>query len=345
MLREREDREGYLAAGRHLGIKQGRGEARRQHQKAVDQLRRQNTDLMGLVKTMQGAGETLEARVQAGGKQLSARDRAIRQLQVGQGQQGMALQDASARLRAGGRQLSQRDARIRGLQREGTAAKQRIGALMQEGRALEASSKKKIRGLQEGMGREGLARQQAQTRVGQLLQEGRSLESTSKRQIRELQEGMGREGLAKQQAQGEVRRLQGELRQAQQTGSADRVRLERELAAAQASLAEARRRPATKAAGAPIITVSAPGGGGASSSSSGGAASGGGGQQAAARAPDLSKVVEAVKKVAEAAQAAKKAPAAKGSAKGITQARRRYTDKRKTTLAALRALKSKRIRE
>ena len=87
------------------------------------------------------------------------------------------------------------------------------------------------------------------------------------------------------------------------------------------------------------------GGGGASSSSSGGAASGGGGQQAAARAPDLSKVVEAVKKVAEAAQAAKKAPATKGSTKGITQARRRYTDKRKITLAALRSLKSKRIRE
>ena len=37
--------------------------------------------------------------------------------------------------------------------------------------------------------------------------------------------------------------------------------------------------------------------------------------------------------------------AGKGSTKGITQARRAYTDKRKVKLAELRALKSKRIRE
>ena len=139
-------------------------------------------------------------------------------------------------------------------------------------------------------------------------------------------------------------RLQGEVRQAKSDGSADRQRLERELAAAKASLAESRRAPkAAPAAGAPIITVSAPGGGGASSSSSGGAAAGSG---PAAAAPDLGKVVEAVKKIAESAQAAKKKePAGKAGSRGITQARRRYTDKRKTTLAALRSLKSKRIRQ
>ena len=331
VLREREDREGYKAAGMHLGIKYGRNEARRQHRRTVDQMRRENTDLMGLVKTMQGAGETLEARVRRGAQQIGARDQSIRALQAGQGRQGMLLQTAAARLQAGGRQLSARDAEIR--------------RLNLEGKRLEGEAKTRVRGLQEGMGREGLARQRAQERVGQLLQEGRSLESTSRQQISALQQGMGREGLARQRAEGEVSRLQSELLQAKQSGSADKQRLERDLAAAKASLAESRRRPAAKAAGAPIITVSAPGGGGASSSSSGGAASGGGGQQAAARAPDLSKVVEAVKKVAEAAQAAKKAPATKGSTKGITQARRRYTDKRKITLAALRSLKSKRIRE
>ena len=116
-------------------------------------------------------------------------------------------------------------------------------------------------------------------------------------------------------------------------------------------LAEARRpkpapvapaAPAAAPAAGPIITVSAPGGGGASSSSAGGAAAGSG---PAAAAPDLSKVVEAVQKIAEAAVAAKKTPAKGTAGKGVTQARRRYTDKRKTTLAALRALKSKRIRE
>ena len=47
----------------------------------------------------------------------------------------------------------------------------------------------------------------------------------------------------------------------------------------------------------------------------------------------------AAQKAAEAAKAKKR------KASGITKAKKRYTDKRKTTLAALRALKSKRIRE
>ena len=58
--------------------------------------------------------------------------------------------------------------------------------------------------------------------------------------------------------------------------------------------------------------------------------------------------MEAVKKIAEGSKE-KQAAAAKGgsgsSTKGITQARRAYTDKRKIKMAELRALKSKRIRE
>ena len=53
-------------------------------------------------------------------------------------------------------------------------------------------------------------------------------------------------------------------------------------------------------------------------------------------------MVEAVKALAE---AAKKGKGSKGAGKGISQARRTYTDRRKTKIAELRALKSKRIRE
>jgi hypothetical protein len=55
----------------------------------------------------------------------------------------------------------------------------------------------------------------------------------------------------------------------------------------------------------------------------------------------MSKVVEAVKALAESVKGKGKG----GSTKGITQARRQYTDSRKVKIAELRALKSKRIRE
>ena len=45
------------------------------------------------------------------------------------------------------------------------------------------------------------------------------------------------------------------------------------------------------------------------------------------------------------AESVSKKKGASGATKGITQARRSYTDKRKTKIAELRALKSKRIRE
>ena len=60
--------------------------------------------------------------------------------------------------------------------------------------------------------------------------------------------------------------------------------------------------------------------------------------------PDLKALVEAVSKAAKGSKAAgKKKPSE--SSRGITQARRTYTDKRKAKIAELRALKSKRIRE
>jgi len=105
--------------------------------------------------------------------------------------------------------------------------------------------------------------------------------------------------------------------------------------------------PAPRAA-APIVVQGGSGGGGASSSAGGSSASSGGsGSGAAGRAPDLRPVLEAVKKIAESVQDKKGAAKAGGggSTKGITQARRAYTDKRKMKMAELRALKSKRIRE
>ena len=89
------------------------------------------------------------------------------------------------------------------------------------------------------------------------------------------------------------------------------------------------------------------GGGGASSSAGGSSASGGGSGAAPARAPDLSGIVQAVKKIAEDAKGGgdSKGESSSKSTKGISQARRTYTDKRKVKLGELRALKSKRIRE
>jgi hypothetical protein len=104
--------------------------------------------------------------------------------------------------------------------------------------------------------------------------------------------------------------------------------------------------PAPRAA-APIVVQGGSGGGGASSSAGGSSASSGGsGSGAAGRAPDLRPILEAVKKIAESVQGKKGAAKAGGTGtKGITQARRAYTDKRKMKMAELRSLKSKRIRE
>ena len=59
---------------------------------------------------------------------------------------------------------------------------------------------------------------------------------------------------------------------------------------------------------------------------------------------DLSRVVEAIKDAVKGAKGKPKKKAA-GDSKGITQARRAYTNSRKGKLAALRALKAKRIKE
>ena len=238
-----------------------------------------------------------------------------------------------------------------------------------------------IRQLQEGMGREGLGRQRAQERVGQLLQEGRSLDASTGRKIRALKQGMGREGIARQKAEesyqsllDESNRNIQELEKKISDGTADRESAQAEIDALNRTLQALKNVPSVpkedkdqlsglkseladlkkairgmsarpqQGGAAPIVVQGGAGGGGASSSAGGSSASSGGGGAAPAavqQAPDLSKIVEAVKELAEKGKAGKKG----GTTKGITQARRTYTDKRKTKIAEMRSLKSKRIRE
>ena len=238
-----------------------------------------------------------------------------------------------------------------------------------------------IRQLQEGMGREGLGRQRAQERVGQLLQEGRSLDASTGRKIRALKQGMGREGIARQKAEesyqsllDESNRNIQELEKKISDGTADRESAQAEIDALNRTLQALKNVPSVpkedkdqlsglkseladlkkairgmsarpqQGGAAPIVVQGGAGGGCASSSAGGSSASSGGGGAAPAavqQAPDLSKIVEAVKELAEKGKAGKKG----GTTKGITQARRTYTDKRKTKIAEMRSLKSKRIRE
>ena len=210
--------------------------------------------------------------------------------------------------------------------------------------------------------------QQLQSEVERLSQEKQRLSETGSKQLNDLEaerkrladmfnQQKGRADLSardlaalKQQYTDDKADLAQQI--ADQKAELDRARAEHERAlreardaarAAPAAPAERRRRSPERRRDAPV-TVVAPGGGGASSSASGGSAASGGGQ-AAARAPDLSKVVEAVKQIAAKAAEGSKRAAPKGGAKGITAAKRQYTDRRKVKLAEIRALKAKRVRE
>ena len=318
---ERERHQGYRQLGQH----QGREMARREHQLVLDKMRKQNRNLVAAIR-------------QRGGEQLDARERIIRD-----------------QTQAGGRLVQQGH------------------ELARRANIMEAEKKKQIRQLQEGMGRQGLRAQRAEQRVGQLLQEGRGLEAEHKARMKRGGEQIAARDKAYGALKAEANRRIQSLEKKISDGSADRASAQKEIDRLTQQLAAAAAKPAAKqdpdglsglradiaglkdamksmprrerrqAAQAPIVVQGGSGGGGASSSAGGSSASsGGGGAAQRAAAPDLSKVVEAVKQIADAAS--KKKGAAK-STKGISQARRTYTDKRKTKIAELRALKSKRIRE
>ncbi|MBN93255.1 MAG: hypothetical protein CL928_04175 [Deltaproteobacteria bacterium] len=357
---EPSEREGYMQYGRMLGARDAVAKERRKTRRQIADIKKQNKQFV-------------EALRKRGTEQLQQREKQLQDMsrQGGQLVQQMhnmqqAGETLEARVRAGSRQLTQRDARIRGLKREGDqlyAKSERQGA--------------RIRELEQGMGREGLRAQRAEERVGQLLQEGRSLEAEHKARMKRGEEQIA----ARDKAYGDLmaeanRKIQG-LEKRLNDGTADREAAQKEideltkqLAAAskkpeakgpeqkqdlselKKELAGMRReikaRPAAAQGGAPPIVVQGgQGGGGASaggSSSSGGAAAGG---QGGGGGRDLSRTVEALAKAVKGARKSGAAPAKKKAegTKGITQARRSYTDKRKSKIAELRALKSKRIRE
>jgi hypothetical protein len=264
---------------------------------------------------MQQQGAVLGARVAAGTKQLTARDQRIAAMQ----QEGGVLQ---ARLAAGSKQLEARDTEI-------TRKQARIDALLQEGRSLDATGKKELAKLRGEIDRLG-------KRADFLLTDGN-------RRIQSLEKRIDDGKVSRAAAQSEIDELTRKMREAARAPAAPaQANNLRELRDDIASLRKAVKSMPRGAAGgaAPIVVQGGAGGGGASSSAGGSsAASGGGGAAPRAAAPDLSKVVEAIK-------AAKESGGKRtGSNKGISQARRAYTDKRKSKIAELRALKSRRIRE
>ena len=329
---------------------------------------------------MQQTGETLEARVRAGSKQLTARDTALTRkqarinalLQEGRSldvagrrevgklraeisrleragasllQEGSTLQ---ARVKAGAKQLGERDQRLAAMQQEGdvlqarvaagtkqlTARDQRLAQMQQTGETMEA----RIKAGTKQLG----ARDQ---RITDLRREGEDLAREGNRRIQLLEKKIDDGNVSRAEAQSEIDELTRKLAEAARAPAApeqkDKLKgLREDIAALRRSVKDMPRGGAPAAA-APIVVQGGAGGGGASSSAGGSsAASGGGGAAPRAAAPDFSKVVEAVKAMAESSK--KKTG---GGTKGITRARRTYTDKRKTKIAELRALKSKRIRE
>jgi len=417
---ERERNIGY----QQLGKQQGREIARREHQIELEKLQKKNRGLMNNMYMKLGGAYQQQDRLHAEGLDLARRanlmekqkDQQIKQLQQGMGREGLAKQRAQAKAqqlqrmgsdleqRAGMqvRQLQEgmgrqglelqrmRDQAAGQLQREQDmrgryegiigAGKKKIAQLQAMGSDLEKRAGAQVRQLQEGMGREGLARQRAEQRANRLQAMGQDLETRALKQIKELRQGMGREGLARQRAETAYRKLLDdsnrnvqELEKKIADGSADREAAQKEIDQLSKQLDEMRKVPKApaqdkseinaikgelaglkaalrgmpkQAAAAPIVVQGGAGGGGASSSAGGSSSSAGsGGGGAAPRAPDLSGVVEAVKKIAETKSAGEKKAGGAKSTKGITQARRSYTDKRKVKLAELRSLKAKRIRE
>jgi hypothetical protein len=392
---ERERHQGYRQLGQHQGREMARREhlvvldkMRKQNRNMISALRkrggeqldardrliRQQTQAGGeLVQKLSAKERLIRQQTQAGGalvQQLGAKERIIRDqtrrggaLAQRVGAQDRIIRDQTRRGGALVQQLGAKERTIRDQTRRGGALVQqlgaketRIGQLLQEGRSLDASSKKQIRGLQEGMGREGLRadRSQEQHKLSKMRhkadlflkdQDYDDLKLEANRRIHILEKKLSDGSLGRSAAQKEIDALNKQLAAARRKPEAKQDKdglkdLRDDIAGLKASL-KSMPRGGGGGGGAPIVVQGGSGGGASSSAGGSSASSGGGGSGAAApAAPDLSKLVEAVKQIAGAAK--KKGG---GGTKGITQARRTYTDKRKAKIAELRALKSKRIRE
>ena len=211
-----------------------------------------------------------------------------------------------ARLAAGTKQLEARDTEI-------TRKQARIDALLQEGRSLDATGKKELAKLRGEIDRLG-------KRADFLLTDGN-------RRIQSLEKRIDDGKVSRAKAQSEIDELTRKLREAASAAAPaqrDNLRELRDDIAGLRKAVKSMPRGGPAGGAAPIVVQGGAGGGGASSSAGGSsAASGGGGAAPRAAAPDLSKVVEAIK-------AAKEAPKRKGSNKGISQARRASSASRRS---------------
>ena len=342
---------------------------RRQHlmrmrQQALQQLQRQNKDLVDRLGRASGEAHQIadihgrkmrELSAQGMHEVLEREHKIGKQKRMGLalekqvGEQALALgkersqrsaleaahhkivRKGTQQLQVGAAQLvSSRNEQLR-LKQEVADRNKLISDLTKEGHALAAEGNRKLNfaALKVSELHKKIADNAriSKSKLDSIVSEGNRMLEAAAKAARELSEE-------------EQRKLQAEI---------DKVRAELDRAKAKAERQAARPAPAAAprqqpaAAAAPIIVQGGAGGGGASSSAGGSSAASGAGPRAAA-APDLSKVVEAVRAIAGTAAAARKKGGTAGR-KGISQARRTYTDKRKTKIAVLRALKSKRIRE
>jgi len=356
--------------------RRGRQAAQQAQGRLKEQLRRTQSEM----KTMEGLGrgywQQTEAQKGKIAKLESGRDRARKE-------RNFVLQQAQLKNRSLLDQLGQSTAQTLQLGELAKAKigqmrsgmwdyhhKQERDQLAREqkmrGRHAEqlGAEKTKAASLQSELQRQkGWAEQEIQTGVGlvasqdlqieklrlaghKLRKQGSDLAAEGNRRLKaaaaELAEALRKlaeAGRAKELSAGEKSTMQADVRRLTERLS----QAKREVSRGPAARAPAARAPAAQA---PIVVQGGAGGGGASAA--GGASSAAGGAPAS-RQGSAQEVLAAAKQIAAMAKkkpagapAKKKAP---GDTKGITQARRSYTDKRKAKFAELRALKSKRVRE
>ena len=334
------------------------------------QMRRMDAQGAGLVQQLGSAEKMFGVMRHAGISLEKEREVLRRQLGREQGTSQKMLRETQSMRRAG-RTLQQQLGREQGI----TQSMQReMEGMQRAGRSLEDQRAT----LQQQLGREQGTSQKMLRETQSLRREGRQLQSdfdkakmghkmdltlrdidyadlkkTANQRIQGLEKRLNDGSADREAAQKEIDELKKALDAARRKPEAKQDRdglkeLRDDLAGLRKSIKDMPRQTAAPAAAPPIVVQGGAGGGGASSSAGGSSASsggsGGGAAPARAPAPDMSKIVEAVKGLAAGA-AKKKGAGGAGGAKGITRARRTYTDKRKAKIAELRALKSKRIRE
>ena len=324
---ERERHQGYRQHGQH----QGREMARREHQIVTDKLHKRNKELLRQVHAGQskmGQQEMMMRRMDAQGAGLVQKLGSAEKMVGAMRHAGISLEKEREVLR---RQLAREQGTSQKMLRE-------TQALRREGQQLQADFDKAKMGHKMDLQLRDI--------------DYADLKRTANQRIQGLEKRLNDGSADREAAQKEIDELKKALDAARRKPEAKQDRdglkeLRDDLAGLRKSIKDMPRQTAAPAAAPPIVVQGGAGGGGASSSAGGSSASsggsGGGAAPARAAAPDMSKIVEAVKEIAGAA--AKKKGAGAGGAKGITRARRTYTDKRKAKIAELRALKSKRIRE